>query len=246
MIFKQRLFTALLGLLFATVLTGQASALYDPGVGRFCSRDPIGYGDGTNLVRFVHSNPQNAVDYLGTKTTWQNTKCMGCALDEIHVKKPFSVIVDIIEIELADNVAMVESDPQTGKKSFRLRNPLLDVARVGAVTVIFEIEEYMLECCVKKDLTDATFVSSEKLDINDSDKFKADRLTVQGGPQGWRLTRGNMSAYVEFAWPIPVFELVREEDPNSASKLCAKASGIANLVRKIKGDSKIKGGEKNA
>ena len=49
MIFKHRFFTALLGLLFATVLTDQASALYDPGVGRFCSRDPIGYVDGENL-----------------------------------------------------------------------------------------------------------------------------------------------------------------------------------------------------
>jgi len=48
MIFKQRLFTILLGLLFATVLTDQASALYDPGVGRFCSRDPIGYEDDRN------------------------------------------------------------------------------------------------------------------------------------------------------------------------------------------------------
>lgn len=51
MIFKQRLFTALLGLLFATVLTGQASALYDPGVGRFCSRDPVGYVDGASMYR---------------------------------------------------------------------------------------------------------------------------------------------------------------------------------------------------
>lgn len=49
MIFKQRLFTVLLGLLFVVVLTDQASALYDPGVGRFCSRDPIGYADGKNL-----------------------------------------------------------------------------------------------------------------------------------------------------------------------------------------------------
>jgi len=48
MIFKQRLFTVLLGLLFVVVLTDQASALYDPGVGRFCSRDPIGYADGNN------------------------------------------------------------------------------------------------------------------------------------------------------------------------------------------------------
>jgi hypothetical protein len=49
MIFTQRLFTLLLGVLFASVLTDQASALYDPGVGRFCSRDPIGYEDGANL-----------------------------------------------------------------------------------------------------------------------------------------------------------------------------------------------------
>jgi len=48
MIFTQRFFTLLLGLLFATVLTDQASALYDPGVGRFCSRDPIAYVDGAN------------------------------------------------------------------------------------------------------------------------------------------------------------------------------------------------------
>jgi hypothetical protein len=58
MIFKQRLFTLLLGLLFATVLTDQASALYDPGVGRFCSRDPIGYVDGACLygqyIRMQH------------------------------------------------------------------------------------------------------------------------------------------------------------------------------------------------
>ncbi len=49
MIFKQRLFTILFGLLFATVLTDQAAALYDPGVGRFCSRDPAGYG-GVNCL----------------------------------------------------------------------------------------------------------------------------------------------------------------------------------------------------
>ena len=46
--FKQRLFTLLLGLLFATVLTDQASALYDPGVGRFCTRDPNASEDETD------------------------------------------------------------------------------------------------------------------------------------------------------------------------------------------------------
>ena len=66
MIFKQRLFTLLLGLLFATVLTDQASALYDPGVGRFCSRDPIGYeGSQWNLHEYADSIPCSAVDPMG-------------------------------------------------------------------------------------------------------------------------------------------------------------------------------------
>jgi hypothetical protein len=51
MIFTQRLFTILLGLWFATVLTDRASALYDPGVGRFCSRDPVRYISGPSLYQ---------------------------------------------------------------------------------------------------------------------------------------------------------------------------------------------------
>ena len=65
MIFKHRLFSPLLGLLFATVLTEQASALYDPGVGRFCSRDPIGFADGVN--RYKNYFSPNAIDPSGHK-----------------------------------------------------------------------------------------------------------------------------------------------------------------------------------
>jgi len=66
MIFKHRLFTALLGLLFATVLTNQASALYDPGVGRFCSRDSIGYEAGSNcLYEYCHDKPLKYIDPWG-------------------------------------------------------------------------------------------------------------------------------------------------------------------------------------
>lgn len=66
MIFNRRLFTLLLGLLFATVLNDQASALYDPGVGRFCSRDPIGYADGRNLLSFGGNAPVHHTDPKGT------------------------------------------------------------------------------------------------------------------------------------------------------------------------------------
>ena len=70
MTFKQRLSTILLGLLFATVLTDQASALYDPGVGRFCSRDPIGYvGGQLSLLNYVDSRPTFFVDPLGWELT---------------------------------------------------------------------------------------------------------------------------------------------------------------------------------
>ena len=66
MIFKQRFFTLLLGLLFASVLTDQASALYDPGVGRFCSRDPIGYvAVAKGLHEYCHSQPNKYLDPWG-------------------------------------------------------------------------------------------------------------------------------------------------------------------------------------
>lgn len=90
MIFKQRLFTALLGVLFASVLTDQASALYDPGVGRFCSRDPIGYMDGPNTYSYARINAltlQDFTGFLSTKAqgsqqidleTAENTGCGEC------------------------------------------------------------------------------------------------------------------------------------------------------------------------
>ena len=67
MTFKQRLFTLLLGLLFATVLTHQASALYDPGAGRFCSRDPIGYIAGPNHYAYANGHSLSTVDAFGNE-----------------------------------------------------------------------------------------------------------------------------------------------------------------------------------
>ena len=38
---------------------------YDPGTGRFLTRDPIGYAGGANLYRYCHNNPAGGIDPMG-------------------------------------------------------------------------------------------------------------------------------------------------------------------------------------
>lgn len=47
--FCRTLSVLLLGLVFAVKFGSDAYGMYNPGLGRFCSRDPIGYKDGKNL-----------------------------------------------------------------------------------------------------------------------------------------------------------------------------------------------------
>ena len=55
------------GILFAILLAAShpVFAIFDPTIGTFISRDPIGEGGGLNLQGFVANNPVNDVDYLG-------------------------------------------------------------------------------------------------------------------------------------------------------------------------------------
>lgn len=55
-----------LGMLLIILLKNDARALYDPGVGRFCSRDPIGYAETSwNLTEFLNSKSLDKVDHSG-------------------------------------------------------------------------------------------------------------------------------------------------------------------------------------
>jgi len=66
---RPQLLAALFVLLFTAILTKQASALYDPGVGRFCSRDPIGYRGGSpSQYQFLGGHALNRLDPHGLRT----------------------------------------------------------------------------------------------------------------------------------------------------------------------------------
>jgi RHS repeat-associated protein len=46
---------------------------YDPAVGRFISKDPIGFTGGLNLYGYANNNPINKLDPLGLTTAWNVT-----------------------------------------------------------------------------------------------------------------------------------------------------------------------------
>ncbi len=52
-------------ILFVAVICSEAMAKYNPELGRFIQRDPIGYIDGQNLVQYARSNPVRFVDTYG-------------------------------------------------------------------------------------------------------------------------------------------------------------------------------------
>ncbi len=47
--------------------------MYDPAIGRFLQRDPVGYADSMNLYSYAGNSPVNASDPLGSRIKWNWT-----------------------------------------------------------------------------------------------------------------------------------------------------------------------------
>jgi hypothetical protein len=63
-----RIRNLLLAFIFALVFSDSASSMYDPHLGRFCSKDPIGYGDGANRYAYCGDSPVVRRDSLGLQS----------------------------------------------------------------------------------------------------------------------------------------------------------------------------------
>jgi len=83
---------------------------YDPVIGRYISRDPIGYGDGPNVYLYTHNNPINGIDPLGLEAEPQWHHRVG--------KTPFADnVVDHPELWKDGKVGKIE---KTKKEGYRV------------------------------------------------------------------------------------------------------------------------------
>jgi len=85
---RPQLLAAFCVLLLTIILSNQASALYDPGVGRFCSRDPLGITPDQNLQRYCNGKPLRFEDPFGLEVPPYNhsdvTTCIQLLREAIY------------------------------------------------------------------------------------------------------------------------------------------------------------------
>ena len=63
-----------------------ANRYYSPEMGRFVSRDPVGYKEGMNLYQYVRSRPTMKLDMYGLDCSDHNSGCI-LAVDNYNSKK---------------------------------------------------------------------------------------------------------------------------------------------------------------
>lgn len=127
---------------------------YDPAVGRFVSRDPIGYKGGLNLYGYVGNRPINRVDPTGTKcrNAFNSPDVQICLmkLSICMANDPIKDAIDLVRdgkvrIKICDDPANDLGDDTDGDYGWRPW-PISDLIRLGegfdCSTLLHEISHY--------------------------------------------------------------------------------------------------------
>lgn len=110
-----RLSSRMLALIVSLMLPSFASAMYDPGLGRFCSRDPIGFRSGTsNQYDYAKASPAVLFDPTGWCAVKKRTPDECCdeawKLPRLNIKKGTWGILICCEGEMMTCARTFKSD----------------------------------------------------------------------------------------------------------------------------------------
>ena len=86
---------------------------YDAGMGRFISRDPLGYYDSMNLYGYVGNNPMNYTDPFGlSRCGWLRKLFNSCPVESPGLGTPqYGTTIHIIDREPAPDVPAIMTGP---------------------------------------------------------------------------------------------------------------------------------------
>ena len=226
----RRFFTALAGFTLLSIAASDASAMYDPALGRFISRDPIEYDDGPNMYQYVRGRPLVYVDPSG------NCADSVCEDDEYEIVLHQILYVKIADYELKQNIKKVEIGP----KLVRVDTPI-EIATKGSVLTVLEREKWDVTCCHKKDRSSSRFIKKERVKLPKPLKPVVIQRTLPISV--FTLTRTNMKAYVDYWFPVPLWVANRGAKSNQNTKCLSQAKPDRFSGIRIDKDTKVPGGE---
>ena len=118
----------------ATGLIYYGARYYDPKIGRFISKDPLGFVDGPNVYSYVKNNPINSIDLYGLDTYYINNQFSTITPTNSPISHSFLAITDIDPITDKEIVVKTFSWVNTNGGSWE--NPLKEQNIKGAQRAI--------------------------------------------------------------------------------------------------------------